>query len=112
MENYYGEILTNLRYEMHEDIKEIIRKKGYAVKESFELGIYDEEESGMVAVKANGENIVWSLILNPDGHIYVYTDLKTFIINELYTDDVLKILSTIENMTTEQAESCKTWVEK
>ena len=112
MENNYEEILINLRYKMYEDIKEIIRKKGYAVKESSELDIYDEEESGMLAVKGNGENIVWSLILTPDDHIYVYTNLKTFIINELYTDDMLEILGTIENMTPEQAESCKAWVEK
>lgn len=112
MENNYGEILVNLRYKMYEDIKEIIRKKCYAVNESFELDIYDEEESGMIAVNVKGENIVWSLILNPDGHIYVYTNLKTFIINELYTDDVLEILETIENMTAEQVESCKAWVEK
>lgn len=112
MENNYGEILVNLRYKMYEDIKEIIRKKGYAVNESFELDIYDEEESGMLAVNVKGENIAWSLILNHDGHIYVYTNLKTFIIDELYTDDVLEILVTIENMTAEQVESCKAWVEK
>lgn len=109
MKENYKKILTEIYYKMYRDISEIIRKNGYAVEYGIEFAVYDDCKT-VPLIKVNGNCGVRSLLLNDTG-IYVFTGAKTFILDELCTDDIYRILSNISDMSPDQIESCMNWKE-